>query len=281
VGVPDAAELADDVDDDQPELHERSTVFSRSAVGQQQPEPVDIQGEFIILIALEYVLIAAFAVIFGGLLIQRYIRQSSYRPPPIDELYSICSYFFLAPSLSTRLVFGRRNRMSLWSSRPNSSSPSTDVPAFPRRFPRTTGLTEVPPYPYSRRTRALDTDAAGRRILDTVNISDHDGYIGDKDVLPAYDISGGPPTYREVAFELNVMHTTQRGDPASANSSGGPRSAGDSHPPARDTDRDSREPYDTREPRGPPPLPGSGQGSADAVRRPESLVVPGAVHVRH
>jgi hypothetical protein len=49
----------------------------------------------------------------------------------------------------------------------------------------------------ARQVRAMDTDQAGRRIDDGVFSNDHDGDLGDRDILPAYDISGGPPRYVE------------------------------------------------------------------------------------
>lgn len=48
-----------------------------------------------------------------------------------------------------------------------------------------------------RRTRATDTDPRGRRLGDIAVESDHDGELGIKDALPAYDNSGGPPKYLE------------------------------------------------------------------------------------
>jgi len=52
----------------------------------------------------------------------------------------------------------------------------------------------------TRRTRAADIDTSGRRL--TTAELDHDGELGDKDALPAYDSYGGPPKY----FEME-MHT--------------------------------------------------------------------------
>jgi hypothetical protein len=53
----------------------------------------------------------------------------------------------------------------------------------------------------NRRTHALDIDADGRRLGHTAFL-DHEGELRDKDVLPAYDIYGGPPKYNE----LEVQH---------------------------------------------------------------------------
>ncbi|KAH0583418.1 hypothetical protein H2248_009047 [Termitomyces sp. 'cryptogamus'] len=194
------------------------------------------QSQAVSKAVLEYILIVAFSMIFAGLLVQR-------------------------------VLFRRRNHALLWR---RSSPPDTDVPALPRRFPRTTGLTQVPPYPYSRRTRAHDTDAAGRRVIDTVNTSDHDGYIGDKDVLPAYDNSGRPPQYREVALELNMMPTIRTVMSENSTITG---NAGDSHPPPRD-------PGDASETRDSNSFSGSGQVTADAILDLESPTVPPAAHVR-
>lgn len=48
---------------------------------------------------------------------------------------------------------------------------------------------------------AMDIDAGGRRLGARGLQSDHDGVLDDKDVLPAYDVSGGPPKY----IELDVL----------------------------------------------------------------------------
>ncbi|KAG6860251.1 hypothetical protein C0995_013701 [Termitomyces sp. Mi166 len=209
--------------------------------------------------------------------------SSSQNPIPRVHIpiSHIAIYLLLTEKLAIRIVFKRRNSASpFWSSRHNISPSDTDPPALPRRFPRTTGLTQVPPYPYSRRTRALDTDAAGRRILHTINTSDHDGYIGDKDVLPAYDNSGGPPQYREVALELNAIHTTGTRNAGvdvgmSSENSTGSGHAGDPHPPARDLDNAST----SGSSRDPHLLSGSERRSVDMAREPESLMLPSAVHV--
>ncbi|KAG6918771.1 hypothetical protein DXG01_011962 [Tephrocybe rancida] len=134
-------------------------------------------------------------------------------------------------------------------------------PSVPYRFPRTTGFTEVPPYPYARRTRALDTDAAGRRVGGGIEESDHDGFIGDKDVLPAYDNAGGPPKYRELALELSVMPPHTPG-----NDTGNTGDAGTREPEAET--RSSHQFTD------------SDQENGDIPGEPETLSVPNAVHVR-
>lgn len=86
------------------------------------------------------------------------------------------------------------------------------TPTHRPTFPRTHGLNDAPAYPYPaayhpslRRIRALDTDDGGRR-LDTGGPNDHDGYLGDKDMLPAYDNVGGPPKY----FELDTFRGPAR-----------------------------------------------------------------------
>jgi catechol 2,3-dioxygenase-like lactoylglutathione lyase family enzyme len=48
----------------------------------------------------------------------------------------------------------------------------------------------------------MDTDAGGRRLGVTLE-NDHDGMLGDKDVLPVYDGAGGPPKY----FELDAFRS--------------------------------------------------------------------------
>ncbi|KAF5378510.1 hypothetical protein D9615_007178 [Tricholomella constricta] len=122
---------------------------------------------------LEYAILSVGVVLVGCLLLNRYTRLKRNNQP--------LSRFFSRTS-------------------PASSSSSTTAhlsSAQPSRFPRTTGLFDVPPYPYAHRTRAHDTDVAGRRLGGPLN-SDHDGYIGDKDVLPAYEHAGGPPKYGEL-----------------------------------------------------------------------------------
>lgn len=49
-----------------------------------------------------------------------------------------------------------------------------------------------------RRTRAPDIDSSGRRLGDLPAATDHDGELGPKDNLPAYDNVGGPPQYFEL-----------------------------------------------------------------------------------
>ena len=91
---------------------------------------------------------------------------------------------------------------------PTSSNPLARRPTYPR----THALHEVPPYPsydnypaaaypaypveshgrYPRyHTRALDIGAGGRRLGGGEDLTD-------KDVLPAYDLAGGPPKYVEM-----------------------------------------------------------------------------------
>lgn len=57
----------------------------------------------------------------------------------------------------------------------------------------------------SRRARATDIDSNGRRLGSLPVEMDHDGELGAKDDLPAYDNFGGPPKY----FELNVQNRNQ------------------------------------------------------------------------
>jgi len=129
---------------------------------------------------LEYAILAVGVMIIGSIVLQRFVRLRRHNEP-LSRFFSLSSH------------------PGIFSS--SSSHPFT----HPLRFPRTTGLSDVPPYPYAYRTRAYDTDAAGRR-LGGLQTSDHDGYIGDKDVLPAYDNAGGPPKYGEL--EMLSMPTT-------------------------------------------------------------------------
>lgn len=90
-----------------------------------------------------------------------------------------------------------------------------------RSFPRTTGLPPVnyngtyPLYPDSFipgvpaaylgagniRTQAPDIDGSGRRVGGGATELDHGGYLGDKDVLPAYEALGSPPKY--IDFQMH------------------------------------------------------------------------------
>ncbi|PFH50192.1 hypothetical protein AMATHDRAFT_61521 [Amanita thiersii Skay4041] len=52
--------------------------------------------------------------------------------------------------------------------------------------------------------RRLDGNGAGAGAGAGAYVSDHDGALGDKDVLPAYDCFGGPPKYVELEFLRRV-----------------------------------------------------------------------------
>jgi len=113
-------------------------------------------------------------------------------------------------------------------------------------YPRTTGLPPIyndgrpyPPYPdhfltgfppvylghTGRRTNAGDVDARGRRLADRTVELDHDGELGDKDALPAYEVYGGPPKYIELEFQSRLLgNETRRPSPADAPSSSGDES---------------------------------------------------------
>ncbi|KAF9477423.1 hypothetical protein BDN70DRAFT_110365 [Pholiota conissans] len=54
-----------------------------------------------------------------------------------------------------------------------------------------------------RRTHAHDIDTSGRRLGNTTFL-DHDGELGDKDALPAYDNVGGPPKYNELELQYRL-----------------------------------------------------------------------------
>jgi hypothetical protein len=77
-----------------------------------------------------------------------------------------------------------------------------------RNLPRTIGIPPLLGQPYpeplltgfppaylrhsTRRIHATDVDSGGRRVATTE--LDYDGELGDKDALPVYDTSGGPPS---------------------------------------------------------------------------------------
>ena len=44
----------------------------------------------------------------------------------------------------------------------------------------------------------------GRRVGHTTEL-DHDGELGDKDLLPAYDNLGGPPKYAEIELQTRLF----------------------------------------------------------------------------
>lgn len=100
------------------------------------------------------------------------------------------------------------------------------VHLHPRSFPRTTSLPPpdhnapllndpltVIPAAYlgrpgrDRRVRGQDTDIDGRRLGAANTDLDHDGPLSGKDLLPAYDYSGGPPKYAE--FDLQQSSVTE------------------------------------------------------------------------
>lgn len=98
------------------------------------------------------------------------------------------------PDMPSSYQVSRANR------RPSSDNASTTpiLLANPFLYPS--------PYPHyllhpthsnAPQVRAMDTDDDGRRLGDGGTSNDHDGELGNKDVLPAYDTSGGPPRYVE------------------------------------------------------------------------------------
>jgi hypothetical protein len=72
-------------------------------------------------------------------------------------------------------------------------------PPFPD--PNLTGFPAAYISTRNRRTHATDIDSDGRRLGELPAEIDHDGELGGKDVLPAYDNFGGPPKYFEVEME--------------------------------------------------------------------------------
>jgi len=101
------------------------------------------------------------------------------------------------------------------------------APTMPRTSSRTTEGYIDPGYPYypshlprplrayflrnSRTTHAADVDAAGRRDAGQ-QLNDHDGPLTDKDILPAYDTYGGPPTYADIAMRSTRTCDVGSGD---------------------------------------------------------------------
>ncbi|KAF9555120.1 hypothetical protein CPC08DRAFT_766198 [Agrocybe pediades] len=96
-----------------------------------------------------------------------------------------------------------------------------------KTFPRTTGLPPIDPrnlvYPEPhltgmpaayrginlRRVQAEDVDIYGRRLGHGTEL-DHDGVLGDKDHLPAYDNIGGPPKYAEIELQTRLFGNDNR-----------------------------------------------------------------------
>jgi len=59
-------------------------------------------------------------------------------------------------------------------------------------------LTPIPPDRQRiGRTRAIDTDSEGRR-LGGPDPDDTNGDVTEKDILPAYEVKGGPPNYSQL-----------------------------------------------------------------------------------
>ncbi|KAJ3503789.1 hypothetical protein NLJ89_g8277 [Agrocybe chaxingu] len=143
---------------------------------------------------------------------------------------AVLEYLFLGVALAIILaIIYRRLRNLKRANQPASSffnfhpSNSSTTSRGSRTFPRTTGIPTVnigQPYPYpdplladiptaytgyvSRRTRAADIDASGRRVGDRHAELDHDGGLDDKDVLPAYEHFGGPPKYNELEMQARL-----------------------------------------------------------------------------
>jgi hypothetical protein len=99
--------------------------------------------------------------------------------------------------------FFARRRIDTSTTQPNPN-PLSRI-SFPSPYVLHQLHTDFDPRP-RHGTRAFDIDASGRRLAPAgeVVVNDHDGAFNDKDVLPAYDGTGGPPKY----FEL---HTSGRG----------------------------------------------------------------------
>jgi len=60
----------------------------------------------------------------------------------------------------------------------------------------------------ARRTRATDIDLDGRRFTSQGTEVDHDGFLRDKDVLPKYELLGGPPKYADLELQRVLVTGT-------------------------------------------------------------------------
>jgi hypothetical protein len=108
----------------------------------------------------------------------------------------------------------------------------------------------------ARRTQAQDVDASGRRIGGAE--VDHGGALDDKDILPAYDMHGGPPKYFE---PLPVTDTPSGVEPLS-------------RPPVNGASHREPEDYVNR----PPSFASSHVGDDSAIRAPPSPSVSPSSH---
>ncbi|KAF4611703.1 hypothetical protein D9613_004044 [Agrocybe pediades] len=147
---------------------------------------------------------------------------------------SILEYLFLGVVLLVVLAVVFRRFLTL--KRSNQPLTAFFVPTPDRRrghiyarqtFPRTTGLPPIDPrnlvYPEPhltgmpaayrginlRRVQAEDVDIYGRRLGHGTEL-DHDGVLGDKDHLPAYDNIGGPPKYAEIELQTRLFGNDNR-----------------------------------------------------------------------
>ncbi|KAF8809858.1 hypothetical protein BYT27DRAFT_7209825 [Phlegmacium glaucopus] len=156
--------------------------------------------------------------------------QAAKAPPATNQGHreaSILEYIFLTLVIViiVCVIFRRylrvKHGVSRSSNLPDLNSSVRDYPSASRRYPSFHQPMELqslecdgqfyPPYPHpplpgfpaaymgrtNRRTRATDIDSSGRRLGDITAETDHDGELGIKDFLPAYDNSGGPPKYLE------------------------------------------------------------------------------------
>ncbi|KDR78107.1 hypothetical protein GALMADRAFT_1301881 [Galerina marginata CBS 339.88] len=79
------------------------------------------------------------------------------------------------------------------------------LPYPPYPDPHLTGFPAVYLGHTTRNVTGQYVDASGRRLHERTTDLDHDGELGDKDTLPAYDHYGGPPKYAEVEMQARLF----------------------------------------------------------------------------
>jgi len=81
-----------------------------------------------------------------------------------------------------------------------------------RGYPHLDGYFPALPLPVAstnaRLTRATDIDLGGRRFTSPGTEVDHDGLLRDKDILPKYELLGGPPKYADLELQRVLVTGT-------------------------------------------------------------------------